>query len=349
MENDYNNQSELNQEKSQESFQIEDLSSLHKYRTETPNIILDMELDPFEYSLYSHIKRIAGDGGRCIASNKYLARKTCMSIDKVKRVKKILVEKNLIRMTVRKNKDNSFQTTLVQIIDWWPRNFQYFAAKKEEREAKLKEFLIGAEKAEGVGAEKADLGFVNTQEEEPLEEEPINKKVAPSDAPFLSMYLLEKLKELRPDRAIPNLKQWNKDFESLMRIKKLSKEAVIVLIDFVTDISNTFKVESPASLGKKYENIADHMVIEKKTKEVKSKAKKDPRVAKTVQIINDYLKHITAGDLPNTLSFVVNADGSVYHTVEKRHYPRSYDGFIDALKGKNVPESLLSRIKSGVN
>jgi len=125
-----------------DNFQIEDLSSLHKYRTETPNIIFDMGLDPYEFSIYTHLKRIAGDHGSSKASNKYLAKVSCISIDKVKKVKKILVKRNLIICTVRQNKDKSFQPTLIQIIDWWPQNFEYFRTKKDERKNKLKEFLI---------------------------------------------------------------------------------------------------------------------------------------------------------------------------------------------------------------
>jgi len=78
-----------------------------------------------------------------------------MSIDKVKKLKKVFVEKKLIRTIIRKNEDKSYQPTVIQIIDWWPRNFQYFATKKEDREAKLKKYLVDVEKAGGVGAEKA--------------------------------------------------------------------------------------------------------------------------------------------------------------------------------------------------
>ena len=347
----------LGQEKAEENFQIEDESSLHNYRTETPNIILDMELDPFEYSLYSHIKRIAGDKGRCFASNRLLAKKACMSIDKVKRLKKVLVEKKLIRATVRKNNDNSFQTTLIQIIDWWPRNFQYFATKKEKRAAKLKEFLIGADKAEGIGADKADIGAENTQEEEPLKEELINKKdmsevktsLGSDDPHFCANYLLKKLKERRPGRKEPNIKQWTKDFELMIQIDRIPKIKIIEAIDFVMRTGSPFNIQSPQSLRGKYENVADHIVLDRKNKEEKERAKRDPRVAKTIKIINHYLLGVSAGSLPNTLSFVINPDGSVYHTIEKRYYPRTYEKFIEALKLKNVPHSLLSRIKSGVN
>lgn len=168
-----------------DTFQVEDLSSLHKYRTELPNIILDMGLDPYEFTLYSHLKRIAGDKGNAEASNKYLAKVSCMSIDKVKKVKKILVERNLIKTTIRQNKDKSFKPTLIQIIDWWPQNFEYFKFKKKERENKLKEFLVGDEKAEGWVMRKPRVGDENIPKEEPIKKNHIknNKPIRAGGGP----------------------------------------------------------------------------------------------------------------------------------------------------------------------
>ena len=122
------------QELSEESFQIEDLSSNHKWRTETPNIILDIGLNCYEGWLYVHIKRIAADGGRCTCSNKTLMEKTKMGLTKLKECKKSLQDKGLIKITERKNNDKSNQPSLIQIADMWEKNFIYFQKIKEEKE-----------------------------------------------------------------------------------------------------------------------------------------------------------------------------------------------------------------------
>ena len=53
--------------------EIKDLSSIHHYRTELPNIIFEIGLSPKLIGVYSAIKRCAGDKGICIKSEKTLA------------------------------------------------------------------------------------------------------------------------------------------------------------------------------------------------------------------------------------------------------------------------------------
>jgi len=175
------------------------------------------------------------------------------------------------------------------------------------------------------------------------------KDVASEDAPFISNYFFKKLKEIRPKRPEPNWYSWNRDIDLLMRQKELSRDDVIILIDFVMDVNNTFVVESPASLKKKYEKIADHIEIEKKRKVAQQTAKKDPRMAETIKTIQDYTSKLTAGTMGNDYSFIINPDGGVYHTIEKRNYPRNYDKFMETLKDKGAPESMIIRIKERVN
>lgn len=118
----------------EENNQIIDYSSLHKYRTETPNIILDMDLDPYEGWLYMHLKRIASDKGGCYATNSFLIAKTNMKITKLNECKKSLEEKGLIKISVRKNEDKSYKSTLIEIIDVWGKNFEHFAKPIDKRE-----------------------------------------------------------------------------------------------------------------------------------------------------------------------------------------------------------------------
>jgi len=340
MLNNHNSTSLLNQEKDENNFQIEDGSSLHKYRTETPNIVYDLDLDPYEGWLYSHLKRIAGDQGACFASNKTLAIKSKISERKVKDCKNSLSQKGLIKITERKKANGSPDTTLIQIIDLWPQNFVHFQKK-----------FSRACGARGVGHVVPEGRACGARKEEPIEEEHYYKKhmsevetsLASDDAHFCANYLYEKLKERRPSRKPPNLKHWIRDFDSIIRIDEISKDKILEAIDFVMKSGSPFNVQSPVSLRTKYENIADHIALAKKRSE------KDSRVPEAIEVINRYLLGITAGNLCNELSFKIGDNGSIYHTIEKKFYPRSYEKFMEALQEKKIPQTLLDKINRKIN
>ena len=149
---------------------VTDLGSLHKYRTEMPNIIDDLELDPYEFRLYNKYKRIAGDQGMCIKSNKNLAKECKMSVRKLQQVKKALGEprellggKPLIRVTERKTKHGDPDTDLVEIVDVWADNFLYFIQKSNKG---------GARPAPGVMHKVREGGASGAPKEEQTKEEP---------------------------------------------------------------------------------------------------------------------------------------------------------------------------------
>jgi len=139
--------------------QVIDHDSLHRYRTEIPNILLDMELDPYELTLYLHLKRIAGDKGKCFASNKHLEEKTKISHWKLIHSKRILVQKGLIKITTRKKTNKSADTSLIEIIDLWPYNFEHFKKKKEAKR-------VGSEATEGRYSGYRGVGSEATGKEE---------------------------------------------------------------------------------------------------------------------------------------------------------------------------------------
>ena len=149
---------------------VTDLGSLHKYRTETPNIIDELELDPYEFRLYSKYKRIAGDQGMCIKSNKNLSRECRMSVRKLQQIKQSLAEprellggKPLIRITERRTKHGDPDTDLVEIIDIWPDNFLYFIQRSNKG---------GARPAPGVMHKVHEGGASGAPKEEQTKEEP---------------------------------------------------------------------------------------------------------------------------------------------------------------------------------
>ena len=113
--------------------QVTDLSSLHKCRTEIPNIIDDLNLDPYEFRVYMKYKRIAGDGGACWKSNAAIADECHISTRTLQRVKKQLAspyeELNglpLIKIEHRKTEEGDPDTDLITIVDLWPLNFKKY-------------------------------------------------------------------------------------------------------------------------------------------------------------------------------------------------------------------------------
>lgn len=95
------------------NFEVHEPDGLHNYRTEIPNIIFSLGLDPYEFSLYCMYKKIAGDRGACLQSNKTLLTHLKMSERKMRDVKKSLAMprselggKSLIQIQECFNPDN---------------------------------------------------------------------------------------------------------------------------------------------------------------------------------------------------------------------------------------------------
>lgn len=103
-----------------ETSEIVDHSDLRKYRTEIPNMA-DDELDPFQYRLYAHYKRV----GNCFESVRTTARITRMSIGQVVQTRNWLADNGWITVTTQ----DKFPTLLVKIVDRWPENFARYAKR----------------------------------------------------------------------------------------------------------------------------------------------------------------------------------------------------------------------------
>jgi len=116
-----------------------DDGDLKKYRTEIPNVVFTLGLDPYALSLYCHLKRTTGaaDGGLCYKSTRTLADETGMSAGKVSEARAELEKprdelggKALI--AVERPKDQS-KTVNVVCEDIWPENFGAFTTRTRER------------------------------------------------------------------------------------------------------------------------------------------------------------------------------------------------------------------------
>jgi len=157
--------------------QIIEESSLHKYRTEIPNILFEINLTPQELLFYMQLKRIAGDKGGCWCSVPTLAKKLGVKDRYIQKYKKSLSQPRkelnglpLIRIEKRKDKDSKNNLPdIITIVDIWEINFKYFLLVFEKTppgaQKEQKEVDPGAHK-------NTTLVHTKTPKEEPIEEEP---------------------------------------------------------------------------------------------------------------------------------------------------------------------------------
>ena len=98
-----------------------------------PNIVYEMGLSAYEISLYSAIKRSAGDSGECTRSTNTLAANAGMSQGKVSDTKQGLVARGLI--TIRKAPSRRGRNRDVITVNplIWIANDVYFLLPAEER------------------------------------------------------------------------------------------------------------------------------------------------------------------------------------------------------------------------
>src|SRR5690348_11438162 len=112
---------------------VQDLSSNHKYRTELPNIIFKIGINPNLIGVYAALKQCAGDYGNCTKSEKTLSEelgvtpKTLRSwINQLSEINPKL-SKPLIIIQKRISECGDRDTHSISIIDIWPENFKYFS------------------------------------------------------------------------------------------------------------------------------------------------------------------------------------------------------------------------------
>lgn len=112
--------------------QVIDNGDLRKYRIEIPNLIDDMDLDVYEFRLYVHLKRVAGQEGACWQSTRTLSKVCKMSVGKISDAKKTLAEKGLIELQHRKSEQG--ETDYITIIDVWPQNFARYSRCSQDEQ-----------------------------------------------------------------------------------------------------------------------------------------------------------------------------------------------------------------------
>lgn len=107
----------------------QDLGSLHHYRTEIPNIVFLLKLEPMLFKAYCVFKMTAGDRGGCFKSNKTLSDEIGCSVPTVMKLKEQLSEIGLITLTKRMHFSGGNMPDLIQITDIWPENMEEMAKK----------------------------------------------------------------------------------------------------------------------------------------------------------------------------------------------------------------------------
>src|SRR5271170_326780 len=116
--------------KNQDGYEIQDLGSLHHYRTEIPNIIFELNLDPCEFKAYCVFKRTAGDKGSCFKSNNTLCEEIGCSRPTLIKIKKALEDQGLIAVKKRHHESGGDMSDLIQIIDIWEENMKTMSLKR---------------------------------------------------------------------------------------------------------------------------------------------------------------------------------------------------------------------------
>ena len=115
----------------QNSYQISDDN--HTYRTEIPNILFQLGLSPFEFTLYCLLKKIAGDSGNCFYSVPKLAKMAQMSERQLQYAKlrlsqpfDLLNGRPLITIQKQKNAANNNLPDRITINKIWKANINFF-------------------------------------------------------------------------------------------------------------------------------------------------------------------------------------------------------------------------------
>lgn len=140
-----------------ELVKIQEQVNERKYWIQVPNLIDELDLSPYAVRLYLRLKRRAGENGICYESSSNLARGCRMSTHKIVDAKRELQAAGLISIYTEKGKHGGRDYHVIQIIDIWHKNFEYFASQVSSR-----------------NLQDADLHFANCISA--TKEEPIKKK-----------------------------------------------------------------------------------------------------------------------------------------------------------------------------
>lgn len=181
--------------------EIIDDSDLRKYRIEIPNLYDDSDLDPYEFRLLVHYKRV----GRCTESTRTTATKCHMSAGQVSKKRKALAEKGFIDMQEVPLEGNQFSYIII-VLDRWQENFSKYSARSLSKQTRSRG-------EQGVHTVK--------QRKNHIKKEPIkNNKGADAPRPpkvtdFPELVLYRTVTEKYPPKA-----NWSNVIEKILQVSK---------------------------------------------------------------------------------------------------------------------------------
>jgi hypothetical protein len=111
--------------------EVNDKSHDHSYFSMMPNC-LDDWLDPYQYRLYAHYKRVCGETGLCWQSTKTTAEKCKMSVGKVSETKQELCAMGLIDIKQKERPNGGLPYHEITIVDIWQRNILYCSPSSQD-------------------------------------------------------------------------------------------------------------------------------------------------------------------------------------------------------------------------
>jgi hypothetical protein len=198
-----------------EEFEVIENAPDHHYRTEIPNIVFELGLDPYELCLYIFLKKVAGDYGKCWHSSKKMADACGMKETKLKECKKRLSEKfnilndqPLIKITERKKIDGSNSSNLIEITPIWRANGDYFRSKGG-----------GSRNDLGGGRSTTRGGSPNDYKEDPMYQYPIEQQQQTREK---SVVVVSQSQELERQEIMDLLTPYGFDYEVLISFAEMS-------------------------------------------------------------------------------------------------------------------------------
>ena len=246
-------------------------------------VMSDKKLTPYAKLHFGCLAALSKKEGYCFASDKQLAEMHQVDERQISRWHKSLEENNhIVRDTYNvsyRDDENRFlwkAKRKIYVNDGFARKSEEFAKDKNVPPIAKDKNVPPVAKGENVRHKEESSKEESSKEEKGKaassnKDIPKEKKSRPTaplaseEAHFCSKYLFDKLKKMRPDRRVPNFKAWAIEFDSMIRCDGISKENIIKAINWKFDTDNKFVIESPATLRKKYERIADNMQLQKDT------------------------------------------------------------------------------------
>lgn len=111
-----------------EKIVIENETNDHRYFTIIPNYILNHST-AYDRDLYAQMKRIAGDNGVCYMSQAKMAKQCGVSINRLKKSLKYLVENEWIKIAGEKiieTKGGNQKVLVYKMVDLWNKNNDFY-------------------------------------------------------------------------------------------------------------------------------------------------------------------------------------------------------------------------------